>query len=53
LENGFLKGSTHHKSIFIFNNNGGRDVVDSVEKGDIEVNSWCAVGIRGVTGSGV
>jgi hypothetical protein len=32
---------------------GGRDVVDSVEKGDIEVDSWCAVGVGGVTGSGV
>jgi hypothetical protein len=37
----------------IFNNNGGWDVVDNVEKGDIEVDSWCVVGIGGVTGSGV
>jgi hypothetical protein len=32
---------------------GGRDVVDNVEKVDIEVDSWCVVGIGGVTGSGV
>jgi hypothetical protein len=37
----------------IFNNNGGRDVVDNVEKGDIEVDSWCVVGIGGVTGSAI
>jgi hypothetical protein len=32
---------------------GGRDVVDKVEKGDIEVDGWCVVGMGSVTGSGV
>ena len=33
---------------------GGRDVMGNVEKGDIEVDGWCVVGMGGgVTGSGV
>jgi hypothetical protein len=32
---------------------GGKDYMDNVEKGDIEIDSWCVVGIGGVTGSGV
>jgi hypothetical protein len=32
---------------------GGGVVVDKVEKGDIEVDGWCVVGMGSVTGSGV
>ena len=32
---------------------GERDVVGKVEKGDIEVDGWCVVGVEGVIGSGV
>ena len=32
---------------------GGREVMGSVEKRDIEVDGWCVVGLGGVTGSGV
>ena len=32
---------------------GGGDVMGSVEKGDIEVDGWCVVGMGGVTGCGV
>jgi hypothetical protein len=31
---------------------GGRDVMANVEKGDIEVDGWCVVGMRGVTPKG-
>jgi hypothetical protein len=32
---------------------GRRDVMGNVEKGDIEVDGWCVVGVEGVAGSGV
>jgi hypothetical protein len=32
---------------------GGRDGMGNVEKGDIEVDGWCVVGVEGVIGSGV
>jgi hypothetical protein len=32
---------------------GGRDVVGKVERGDIEVDGWCVVGMGSVTGSDV
>jgi len=32
---------------------GGRDGMGNVEKGDIEVDGRCVVGVEGVTGSGV